>query len=95
MTHVANLGLERKRWRMQGRRHAARVARVPFPELVHAHALWRDALEGRREQLSEHDRHYHEVRRDFERGRGEIVNRARHTRGSRVKCTLKLAGEFR
>jgi hypothetical protein len=74
MTHVADLGLERKRWRMQGRRHAARVARVPFPELVHAHALWRDALEGRREQLSEHDRHYHEVRRDFERGRGEIVN---------------------
>jgi hypothetical protein len=29
------------------------------------------------------------------RGRGEIVNRARHTRGSRVKCTLKLAVEFR
>jgi hypothetical protein len=47
---------------------------VPFPELVHLHAIWRDALEGRREPLHDIDRRYHELRAAFERRHGAIVS---------------------
>jgi len=74
VTHVADLGFERKSWRMLGRTGRRRPVQVPFPELVHSHALWRDALEGRRNHIAETDRNYHETRKDFERSHGQIVN---------------------
>jgi len=69
MAHVAELGVERsRRWNLR-RRHDARLP-VPFPGLVHVHAVWRDALEGRREPLHDIDRRYHELRAAFERRHG-------------------------
>jgi hypothetical protein len=73
MSHVAELGVERRSWRALARTHRQRRP-VPFPELVHSHALWRDALEGRRERLGELDRAYHETRAHFERVQGSIVS---------------------
>jgi hypothetical protein len=92
MAHVADLGFERKSWRMLGRQQGRRIAPVPFPELVHQHALWRDALEGRRDHLAELDRTYHDTRKDFERGRGEIVNEFWCSRLPSAVCLTSMPG---
>jgi hypothetical protein len=76
MAHVADhpgVGLERpSRWSVRRARVAGHS--VPFPELVHLHGLWRDALEGRGESLHDVDRRYHDARAAFEREHGEIVS---------------------
>jgi hypothetical protein len=59
---------------------------VPFPELVHLHALWRDALEGRRDRLADLDRDYHDTRADFERDHGRIVNELWCSRAASAVC---------
>jgi hypothetical protein len=92
MTHVAELGSERRTWRVLRRRgeHPTRI--VPFPELVHTHALWRDALEGRRERLTELDREYHETRRAFERAHGRIVSEFWCSRVPSAVCLTSICG---
>jgi hypothetical protein len=83
MAQVADIGGERRGWRTLRRSKTTRATRtVPFPELVHLHALWRDALEGRRDRLSDLDRDYHETRADFERDHGAIVNELWCTRAA-------------
>src|SRR5256885_121487 len=46
---------------------------VSFPELVHVHALWRDALEARDGHLEDLDRQYRGARAAFEQDNGKIV----------------------
>ena len=92
MAHVADLGVERKGWRTLRRSGARTTHSVPFPELVHLHALWRDALEGRRERLTELDRDYHDTRAAFERDHGSIVNELWCTRAASAVCLTSQPG---
>jgi hypothetical protein len=92
MAHVADLGFERKSWRMLARARGRGAAPVPFPELVHCHALWRDALEGRRDHLAELDRDYRDTRKDFELRRGEIVSEFWCSRLPSAVCLTSMPG---
>jgi hypothetical protein len=69
---AATNGAPRRRW-APAHKNARRRQTVSFPELVHVHALWRDALEAGDERLEDLDPQYRRVRAAFERDNGEIV----------------------
>jgi hypothetical protein len=60
------------RWRGPGHKRTPRLT-VSFPELVHVHALWRDALEAGDQRLVKLEPQYRRARAAFERDNGEIV----------------------
>ncbi len=63
---------DRPGWHVRRARPPRRA--VPFPELVHLHSLWREALEARRDGLQELDRRYRAARAAFEQEHGKIVS---------------------
>ena len=76
MTQLADdaaLAGARGRWWWVGRAGRLRHS-VPFPELVHIHHLWRDALEAVDGRFLDIDPRYRAVRAAFEREHGRIVS---------------------
>ena len=77
MTQLADDGAAlagaRGRWWWLGRAGGWRRS-VPFPELVHIHHLWRDALEAEDERFLEVNPRYRAARAAFEREHGRIVS---------------------
>jgi len=60
----ASLNGTSERWWVPGHKRS-RGQTVSFPELVHVHALWRNALEGRDGHLKDLDRQYRDARAAF------------------------------
>jgi hypothetical protein len=77
MTQLADDGAAitgaRVRWWWLRRARRSRRS-VPFPELVHIHRLWRDALEASDDRFLNVNPRYRAVRAAFERENGRIVS---------------------